>query len=208
VVLAAAAWGEKTGTVVDAFGRETILPSPFSPPGTARTDAAILSALAAGLAAGPPAPGGAAGPPRGRSEGFFDEVELHFRMERRSLAGREVGTHVLFPEFAPAHSADGWLTRHLSWARHEMPAPRVAISPAHAAALGVREGQVVRLRSRDAEARLEVRIEKNLRDDVVLVPPHYPEVRRLTEWRLDPVLRDLDLRPGRVSVETLAEGDR
>jgi assimilatory nitrate reductase catalytic subunit len=119
-----------------------------------------------------------------------------------------VGTHVLFPEFAPAHAADGWLTRHLSWPRHEMPFPRVAISPRHATSLGVKEGDRVRLRSRDSEAVLEVRVEKNLRDDVVLVPPHFPEVRQLTEWRLDPVLRDLDLRPGRVSVEAFREDGR
>ena len=55
---------------------------------------------------------------------------------------------------------------------------------------------------------LRVRVELNLPDDVVLAPPHYPEVRRLTSWRLDPALRDLDLRPARVSVEPIPEGTR
>ena len=63
----------------------------------------------------------------------------------------------------------------------------------------------MRVRSRDAAAELVVRIEQRLVEDVVLVAPYYPETRRLTGWRLDGVLRDLDLRPERVSVEPVGE---
>ncbi len=206
VVLPSAVWGEKTGTTWSAFGEAGALVEAMPPPGAARPDGAILADLGARLDDAPDAPDA---PRIGRGRrGFFDDIDLHVRMEQRELVGREVGTHLLLPEFVPSHSGDGLFTRHLSWPRHEMPEPVIALSRAHAAELEVQEGDHVRVRSREAEAVLKVRVELNLPDDVVLAPPHYPEVRRLTSWRLDTALRDLDLRPGRVSVEPIPEGTR
>ena len=206
VVLPTATWGEKTGTVWSAFGDEGALTAAMPPPGSARSEARILEELQALLEDAPDAPD--AVPARKGSAGFFEDIELHIRMEQREMEGREVGTHVLLPEFGPSHAGDGYLTRHLSWPRHEMPEPVVALSRAHAAELAVQAGDHVRVRSREVDAVLKVRIELNLPDDVVLAPPHYPEVRRLTTWRLDSALRDLDLRPGRVSVERTEESTR
>ncbi len=207
IVLAAATWGEKVGSVRDSFGGVRELADAMPPPGTARTDRWILEELSERI----PASGGDAADdpaaPQSVAEGFFDELELHFRMERRGLRTHEVGTHYLFPEYFPSHAGDGWLTRHLSWPRHELPEPTVALSPRHAAALGVGAGDRVWVRSRDARAELTVRLELNLPEGIVLAPPHFPEVRQLTSWRLDPTLRDLDVRPGRVSVEVLEEND-
>ncbi len=207
IVLPTATWGEKVGSAENAFGDRETLSRVVAPPGSARPDADVLLALCERVEAlGGELPEPDVGAPRGgHEEDFFGELELHLRMERREEGGVEVGSHVLFPEFVVSHAGDGWLTRPLSWPRHEMPHPQVAISPAHAAEIGVRAGDMVRVRSRDAQTEMTVRVERRLPDDVVLVPPHFPEVRRLTTWRLDPALRDLDLRPGRVAVEPLEE---
>ncbi|MDJ0522688.1 MAG: molybdopterin-dependent oxidoreductase [Planctomycetota bacterium] len=207
VVLPAGTWGEKSGTVVNAFGHEVQMEAVMPPPGTARTDGAIIGALLASL---PPSEAEPAGPVEDPADAatFFKELELYLRLEARDEGAREMGTHWLFPEANPGQTGDGWLTGPLSWPRHESPEPIVALSPAHARSLGVRVGDIVRVRSRDASANLAVRIEERLVDDVVLVPPHHPEIRRLSAWRLDGVLRDLDVRPERVTVETLGEETR
>ncbi len=207
VVLPAGTWGEKAGGVKNAFGHDDTLAAVMRPPGTARTDSAIFTALHEAL--GKP-PSDAAKPtplaermPAEAAPAFFHELELYLRLEGREERAREIGTHWLFPEAGASHASDGWLTGPLSWPAHEAPGPVVALSPGHARDLGVKEGDRVRVRSRDAEARLAVRIEQNLVGDVVLVPPHHPETRRLTGWRLDGIVRDLDLRPERVTVEAL-----
>lgn len=212
VVLPCATWGEKAGTVLGAFGFEADLHAVLPPPGAARPGATILADIRDRLAisgetARPPSDEPVRGP-IGSAASFFDEIDIYVRLEQREMTGREVGTHVLLPEFAPSHSGDGLLTRHLSWPHYELPAPLITLSAGHAADLGVKDGDEVRVRSRDAEALLTVRVEKNLPAGVVLAPPHFPDVRRLTVWLLDPALRDLDLRPGRVSVERVSENDR
>ncbi len=209
VVFPTGTWGEKTGTVVNSFGHENELVQVMPPPGTARTDADVLDLLldaVGGQPAGtaPPEPMSVPAPAEAAAA-FFAELELYLRFEDREDGAREMGTHWLFPEASPGQSADGWLTNPLSWPQHESPGPGIALSPAHARELGVKTGDRVRVRSRDAAAELVVRIEQRLVEDVVLVAPYYPETRRLTGWRLDGVLRDLDLRPERVSVEAVGE---
>jgi predicted molibdopterin-dependent oxidoreductase YjgC len=207
VVLPAAAWGEKAGTVLNAFGHTNALAAVMPPPGTAQTDGDILTALIERLTV-EETPLAKPVAERSDPQTFFSEVQLYLRLESRDEHARTTGTHWLFPEATPSQTNDGWLTGPLSWPLHEAPGPVVALSPGHAQALGVEAGDVVRVRSRDAAADLAVRIEQRLVDDVVLVPPHYPETRRLSSWRLDGVVRDLDVRPERVTVETIREEQR
>jgi anaerobic selenocysteine-containing dehydrogenase len=207
VLLPSAVWGEVEGQVEDAFGGRSSLHAALSPPGAARPDAHILSTLCehfdAGDEAGAPSHGG---PPRGAQDvRFFGELELHFRIARRDRSSVEVGSHELYTRSYPSHTSDGWWTRPLSWPRHEQPRPVVALSAAHAAELGVEAGDTVRLRSRDESVQLEVALESRLAPGVVLVPSHEPRVRRLATWSLDPVLRQLDVRPARASVERIEE---
>jgi anaerobic selenocysteine-containing dehydrogenase len=95
------------------------------------------------------------------------------------------------------------MTRFFSWPRHEAPEPFVSISPAHAAEIGVVEGQPVMVRSRHGEARAVARVESRVPDGTVLAPPHWPAIRGLMRFRLNPVLGQLDFGPGRVTVEAV-----
>jgi hypothetical protein len=138
---------------------------------------------------------------------FFDEFSRFLQIKER-VAGEYVrGTHVMLPRLLPSQSGDGWLTRPLSWARHEGARPVVSLSPAHARSLGVREGDQVVLRSRTGEAVVSLRTEARVPEGVVMAPPHYPEIRRLMRWRLDPALGDLDLQPSRVSIHVFSTPD-
>jgi predicted molibdopterin-dependent oxidoreductase YjgC len=200
LVLPTSVWGERSGTVVNAFLAETSLDPVLPPPGAARPHGEILEALAAGIAGPPPEKSEAPASP-GRFD-FFDELELFFRLARRGQAG-EAGTRVLLPRNLPAHSGDGALTRFFSWPRHEAPEAAVSISPAHAAEIGVEEGQPVMVRSRHGEARAVTRIESRVPEGTVLAPPHWPAIRSLMRFRLNPVLGQLDFGPGRVTVEAM-----
>jgi predicted molibdopterin-dependent oxidoreductase YjgC len=202
VLLPCATWGEKEGTVTNAFGVEQSLTAALAAPGSARSDLAILDELLRRIApAGPAESGAAASQAPCEAAGFFSELDIHLRLELRERGAREVGSRLLLPEPVASHAADGWLTRHLSWPRHECPVPELVLSAADAAALDIRAGAPVRVRSRAAEAILTARIGAGLAEGTVLAPPHVPAVRRLMRWRLDPALRDLDLRPSRISVE-------
>jgi assimilatory nitrate reductase catalytic subunit len=204
VLLPSAVWGEVEGQVEDAFGGHARLEPALSPPGAAWPDAAILATLCEHF--DPPEAPADAGPTRGvQDERFLGELELHFRLARRDRSSLEVGSHQLYARCYPSHTSDGWWTRPLSWPTHEQPRPVVALSADHAAELGVRAGDLVRLRSRDESIQLEVALENRLAPGVVLVPSHEPQVRRLATWALDPVLRQLDVRPARASVERVEE---
>jgi len=207
-VLPGAAFGEKTGTTTNGFGTAARLCAALPAPGAARSEGWLLEQLAARLgvrgtgAAGPRTASAAPRP----DAGFFAELALFLQQERREGTAQAAGSHLLLPAASPAQAGDGSLTRWLSWPAHEAQDGCCVLSAAHAQALGVRAGDRVRLRGPAAEAVLAVRIEPRLPPGVVLAPPHDPAVRRLVRWRVDPVRRDLDLEPGRVSVEPLGAG--
>lgn len=208
VVLPATTWGEKTGTIRNAFDAAMELAAALPPPGAARSDLAILQSLAARIAPhpGPASERSAISRPGDRPDAdFLSDLELYFRRERYEVGSRSPGTHVLLPEASPAQAADGGLTRDLSWPRREAPRPEVTLSPGHARALQLRTGDRARVRSSQGEVVLTVRVAKRLPEAVVLAPAHDPRVRGLLRWHVDPVTRDLDLEPGRVSVERAEE---
>ena len=53
-----------------------------------------------------------------------------------------------------------------------------------------------------------MRVDAGLPEGVVTAPHRDPAVRGLLRWRREPAVRSLDLRPGRVSLERVAEGQR
>ncbi len=210
VVLPSAVFGEKAGTVRGAFGGCASLAPVMAPPGRARTDLEILEALGAAVPtlaapalAAPPAP---VGPAVGA--GFFAELDLFLRSEAREGAGREPGTHLFLAEASATNAAEGSLTGQLSWARYAYPEPLIGISKAHAAKLKVRDGDRVRVRSNWGEAELPVRVDPGLPEGVVTAPHRDPAVRGLLRWRREATVRCLDPRPGRVSLERVAEARR
>jgi len=147
-----------------------------------------------------------AGDSHGSARTFFDELDLFLRSEGREAASREPGTHLLVAESSATNAADGSLTGQLSWARYAYPEPLLGISPAHAASLGVRAGDRVRIRSDWGHTELPVRIDHGLPEGVVTAPHRDPAVRGLVRWRREPTVRTLDLRPERVSLERVLEG--
>jgi anaerobic selenocysteine-containing dehydrogenase len=202
VLLPCATWGEKAGTVVNAFGGTQVLGVALPAPGSARSDHAILDLLIERLEPYAAADAGQeieAAPCEAAA--FLGELDIHLRLEQRERGAYEAGTHLLLPEAVASHAADGWLTRHLSWPRHECPRPEVSLNRLDAETLGIAAGDPVRVRSRTGEAVLAARIREGLPAGTVLAPPHEPAVRHLMRWRVDPVLRDLELRPSRVSLE-------
>lgn len=206
VVLPAAVFGEKGGTVHGAFAGGVALAPALSPPGRARSDLAILAALAAAIPGLAPAAAPAAAAPQrdARAERFGAELDLFLRAEARDEAAREPGTHLFLAEASATNAAEGSLTGQLSWARYAYPEPLLGLSTAHAAALGVRDGDRVRVRSNWGQAELRVRLDASLPAGVVTAPHRDPAVRALLRWRREPTLRSLDLRPDRVSLEPLA----
>jgi predicted molibdopterin-dependent oxidoreductase YjgC len=211
VVLPSAAFGEKSGTVRGAFGAGAALAPVMAPPGRARPDREILEALAGAVPA-LAAPAEAASPAPGgldvEARTFFAEIDLFLRSEGREGADREPGTHLLLAESSATNAAEGSLTGQLSWARYAYPEPLLGLSTAHAAKLKVRDGDRVRVRSNWGEAELRVRVDVGLPEGVVTAPHRDPAVRGLLRWRREPAVRSLDPRPGRVSLERVAEGRR
>jgi predicted molibdopterin-dependent oxidoreductase YjgC len=213
VGLPSAVFGEKAGTVRGAFGTSAALAPVMAPPGRARPDLEVLEALVAAVPAlAAPAP--AAAPPPdapaldGTARGFFAELDLFLRSEARAGAAREPGTHLFLAEASATNAADGSLTGQLSWARYAYPEPLLGISKAHAAELGVRDGDRVRVRSHSGEAELRVRLDAGLPEGIVTAPHRDPAVRGLLRWRREAAVRSLDPRPGRVSLERVAEAGR
>jgi assimilatory nitrate reductase catalytic subunit len=207
LVLPCATWGEKAGTVTNTFGADQVLTPALAAPGAARSDLQILDLLLERIAAQPHEVLAKAGDQAPcQAAGFHAELEFHLQLEQRERGAREVGSHLLLPEALASHAADGWLTHHFSWPRHEAPRAELALSAKDAAELGIAAGDDVRVRSRAAETVLAARIVPDVPAGAVLGPPYDPAVRALMRWRLDPALRDLDLRPSRVSVEPVRGG--
>lgn len=203
-VLPSAVFGEKAGTIRGVFGPPAVLVPAMAPPGRARTDLEILEALDAAVTRRPVSrPQRAA--PEPMEHGFFAELGFFFQSEARAALSREPGTHLLLAEASTTNAAEGALTRHLSWARYAHPEPLLGLSPANAAALGVRAGDRVRVRSNWWHTELRVRIDASLPRGVVTAPHRDPFVRGLLPWRREPAVRTLDLRPDRVSLERVTE---
>lgn len=215
IVLPSAVFGEKGGTVRGAFGTPAVLVPAMAPPGRALPEAAILAGLAAALGL-PPAAAAAAGPgaaarapaPPTAAHDFFSELELFLRTRSREARSREPGSHLLLAEASAANAAEGSLTGRLSWARYAHPRALLGIPAADAAALGAGDGDRVRVRSNWGQAVLPIRVDRGLPPGVVTAPHRDPAVRGLLRWRREPVLRSLDLRPDRVSLERAGEADR
>ena len=153
-LLPTAIFGEKAGTVRGAFGTRL---GPRPRDGAARP--------------GAPGPGDPRRADRGASprrsgssvprlvaeptpQGFFSELDPLLRSPKPGrCSAREPGTHLLLARSSTTNAAEGSLTGQLSWARYAYPEPLLDLSTAHAASLGVRAGDRVRVRSNWGQTR-------------------------------------------------------
>jgi len=160
VVLPAAVFGEKAGTVRGPSAKPPSWPRPGAPR-AGRPELAILEALAAALPerAGPGA--------RGTGTCRDGARLLRGARPRPALRGARGGGPGAGNSPAGGGSLgderrEGSLTGQLSWARYAYPEPLLGLSTAHARALGVRAGDRVRVRSNWGQAELRVRIDAGL----------------------------------------------
>jgi formate dehydrogenase major subunit len=87
------------------------------------------------------------------------------------------------------HYNSGSMTRRIeSLSRYE-PEPRVTIHPNDAERLGLRDGDVVTVETKDGAVQVVVRVGSEVRSGSVFMPFHFSETNRLTPKELDPLAR-------------------
>ncbi|KPL19796.1 MAG: hypothetical protein AMJ92_01085 [candidate division Zixibacteria bacterium SM23_81] len=98
----------------------------------------------------------------------------------------------------PAHLGDGSLTRNFSWAHRVCQAPCIWAHPSLMEKLQLKQGDQVQVSSQRGQAVFPVLANRGLADNVISAPAHFPEVRRLFSWNLDPRSGELEPGPERV----------
>ena len=87
------------------------------------------------------------------------------------------------------HYQSGAQTRRTPELAAAEPDPYAELHPDLAAALGVVDGDAVRLTTRRGRVVVRARVTDTIRPDTVFVPFHWPRVNDLTSPRLDPTSR-------------------
>jgi len=104
----------------------------------------------------------------------------------------------------------GKLSRHASELMRIEPEGRLQLNPSDAERLGVEDGDLVRLRTRDGSASREAVVpvvrRAKLSPGFCRFPGHFPEagVKELVDWSVDPVTQAPYFRAGRVVIEKAA----
>lgn len=104
----------------------------------------------------------------------------------------------LVPASVPAHLGDGSLTRHFGWAQKVCRAPIIWASASLMEKLKLHQGDRVQISSKVDQAIFPLALDGSLPEKVISAPAHFPEVRRLFSWNLDPRSGELELGPERV----------
>ncbi len=203
IVLPSASWLEKSGTVSSFKGRDQVLEPVLPPPGIARPDLEIMSQLATrlGFSLEPKAQ-------RKAEKGISIDIQglirgvasLPKEMTAEEEGAKEEYPYLLVGEENSIHFADGSITRNFGWAMEVLPSPYIEINTRDAEKLGLDGGGEVLVRSRSGESTLPVQITDRIPQGVLFAPSHFPQVRCLYGWRIDPDLGYLESRPERVSL--------
>jgi formate dehydrogenase major subunit len=107
------------------------------------------------------------------------------------------------------HWHTGTMTRRSTGLDSREPVPTVEMNPADLAALGISDGDPVRITSRRGSIRIGVRSSGRQARGQVFVPMHYREAAAnlLTNPALDPYAKIASFKVSAVRIERLAGGD-
>jgi anaerobic selenocysteine-containing dehydrogenase len=208
VLLPAAIGPEKAGRVLYLNGDLQESPQAVPPPGLARPEGWIIAQLAERFSSGEKFSVTAAQIEAHLSKaGKGDWTELLKTEEpllRKELSkdGSGEAAYPLFlvPAAVPAHLGDGSLSRHFGWARRVCGEPVVWASAALMNELNIKEGDRVQVSSKTGRALFPLMLDAGLAENVITAPAHFPQVRRLFSWNLEPATGELDVMPERVSL--------
>lgn len=206
VLLPAAIGPEKGGQILYLNGDVQDVQSAISPPGLARPEKEIIEDLAQRLSPAfdlSAASGELEGTLKGGAPVPWTELlpEIESRLTQQLAADEDKETAYplyLVSAAVPAHLGDGSLTRHFGWAQRVCQTPCVWASASLMDKLRLSEGDQVQISSKMGQALFPVALDRGLPDGVVSAPAHFPEVRRLFSWGLDPLSGELEPGPERV----------
>lgn len=203
VVIPAAGLIEKKGTVSPAFGETLVRERTVPPPGGAITDEEFLVKLAREMGFDL-SPASAAGEPasRGTSCGPLDD---DWSAYREMMGALDAADTVLIPWSEPVHVADGSLSRNFHWSDVTVHEPVLVVSRELAEERNLADGNRVTLSSEGGEISLKVRVSGKVKGNVVGATIHFPAVRKLFPWKLDPSHGEIVLNPVPVAVSGRSE---
>jgi formate dehydrogenase alpha subunit len=106
------------------------------------------------------------------------------------------------------HYHTGTQTRRTRALDQEVPTGSVELNPDDAKRLGVRDGQMVEVRSRRGKIHIQAEVTKKVKPGVVFIPFHFAEcaANLLTNPALDPVAKIPEFKTCAVAVETVTGG--
>ena len=100
----------------------------------------------------------------------------------------------------PVHAADGSLSRNFHWSDVTCPEPALMVSRELAEKRKLGDGDSVTVSSEGGEETLKIKVTGKLTGNVVGATIHFPAVRRLFPWKLDPERGEIVLGPVPVTV--------
>jgi NADH-quinone oxidoreductase subunit G len=198
VVLPAAAWSEHEGSFTSGGGLIQAFPKVTSPPGQALPDWEILarvsealgrnveisshedaraalverwvpgrSVMIPGVTSYPRPGGGAGGAERPAPRKF---LEVGYTIAPPSLSAKE-----LLLLTGPMRGHSGILSTYSAAITSVFPEPLATMNSKDAAALGVKDGDSVNIRSASGEISINVKLDDEMKEGVVFIPVHFSE---------------------------------
>ena len=196
VVLPAASYAEKGGSIVSSGEVIQEVKSAISPYSGSKTYFEILSGLINELGGESLGLGQAVQEVKNKLKKLKKKTKenlagvLKALKEAKSIKGSEDKPFVLLPDDDIVHYVDMDLTERCFWAKERCKKPHLEISASDAEKLGIKDGEKALVSSREETVELTVQITEKVSVGVVSAPHHFEEIRRL-----------VDTKPGIVSIE-------
>jgi predicted molibdopterin-dependent oxidoreductase YjgC len=204
ILLPAANPIENKGTWSDLDGKNNEREQLLKPPAAGMTDAEILKNLYKHIL-----PSGNGFEP----ESFEDITEIRavdsykkaaLESAQKLLAFKDISgkqfPFVLITKAIASHWADGSLTRRFIWNKEHCAEPVAEIHPNAAEKLGIKDGQKITITSESGKIKLPVLLTHRIREDMVAIDYHWPEVRKLFSLRVSKGSGELINEPIAVSI--------
>ncbi|MFC1556530.1 molybdopterin-dependent oxidoreductase [candidate division KSB1 bacterium] len=203
VILPAVPWSEKTGTTVTMFNEHIRFNAVSLPPAHLKSTGEILLLLLDVLK-------------KEKISAKASSFSKTVVREDNKLAARikdikELIESISVPETNGsqktlvlgvdfAHTGDGTITRNLSWPQRVCPEPVALIGEGEDEAGEIKK---IRIRSHGHKLILPIRVKRSIGRGIVIVPGHFPHIRKLLEWEMLSESGCLNVRPIQVTVDYL-----